>query len=149
MNTFFLKNVKEFSSSCNYNVLSAQVSCDQTGLFKMIDFLNYKVPLNIPFELVKATRGLIVALMAYERYLAVCLPFEYESVLSDGKRRIIGYLLTSYYMIFLFVYSLEYVLLEVRFQSQNSYFYFSGSKFYFHFSTLRCTNCAKGAKTRK
>ena len=93
-----------------------KVSCDQIGLFEIVFFLNYKVPLNIPFELVKATRGLIVAFMAYERYLAVCKPFDYELILSDGKRRVVGYLLTSYYLIFLAVYSLEYVLLEVRFQ---------------------------------
>ena len=113
---FSQNKLKKITPHCDCNVLSAQVSCDQYGLFQIVDFLNEKVPLYIPYIVVNATRGLVVAFMAYERYLAVCSPFQYETVLSDGRRRIIGYLLTSYYLIFLVVCSSEFVLLEVMFQ---------------------------------
>ena len=70
------------------------------NLFLIVNFLNEKNPLYIPYLVLNATRGFVVAFMAYERYLAVCSPFQYKSVLSDGRRRLVGDLLTSYYLIF-------------------------------------------------
>ena len=54
-------------------------------------------------DMVDLTTGVVVALMAYERYVAVCYPFDFETVLSRGKRKLYYSILGVYLIIVLFV----------------------------------------------
>ena len=58
--------------------------------------------------------GAIVSLMAYERYVAVCKPFDMETILSATKRKLFYSILTSYYLFCLFVLSVYSVATQVN-----------------------------------
>ena len=91
--------------------LSARVTCDDdTWLFNVLRRLDKTQLLLSPKYTMDITTGAIVALMAFERYVAICLPFNYETILSDAKRRVMYSILVMYYVLLLLFYTANFIL---------------------------------------
>ena len=73
--------------------------------------------------LMDISNGLIVALMAYERYIIVCKPFEFQQILSARRRKIIystfGVFLTFFFCLFAADYSLPLFLVIMSSKSET------------------------------
>ena len=97
-----------------YVFLSAQVSCsDDYSTVDLIFNLEKSKLLRTPTFVLEITTGVTVALMAYERYIAICQPFDYETILSNPKRKSIYFILVMFYAMQLFLYGMNYFLISV------------------------------------
>ena len=97
-----------------YVFLSAQVSCsDDYSTVDLIFSLEKSKLLRTPTFVLEVTTGVTVALMAYERYIAICQPFDYEIILSNRNRKSIYSILVMFYAMLLFLYGINYLFITV------------------------------------
>ena len=97
------------------NNLTALVNCNQHGLKRFLNGINkaFSVLFELKFVM-DISNALVVSLMAYERFIMVCKPFDFQTIISPRNRRITYSILIMFLVVYFVLFISESFILEYK-----------------------------------